>query len=683
MDAGVVDRTRDFGWLADRQLLLLRDARARRGAASGFSAGRHGARRSPRRRELLAVPSPMSPRWSGRIPLGLFDLLRERSAAAQPGLNLGVERRRLRHAPTAGAGSSSRGRGGRRTTRTFSRALDARLTRIAAIAAPPAARAREPATTSRAPPLRGRVRRRPSHRRRDRSGRPAREHPEHGRLARADPAAALPRVPQPVAGGGRLAAVGAVARGRARRARLRRRDAVGGRDRRRRPCCSASASTASCCCMSRIGSRSPTARPTTRRRRSTGPASSMLLGMWTTAATFYGLTFVDFPSLQQLGLLIGHSMVVCGVLTLVLVPALLPRRAPRRARARAASCRGWRLDRAPAPRDPRGAAPSLTVVLGRRRDSAARQPDARSPALDDRRGARSKSEIGPAFGLPGDVYVVLAEGPTSSRCSRPTSGSRRVSPASCPDLAFAAADAAAAVGTRRRRRRCGADRDARACRSTRSARRSSARARRPASRQARSSRSRRGCRALLDPAQRLTYEGYVAHGLGDLIGRFVVRDGGRWLLATYVFPADRGAGRARPGDRRRGGPVADADRPAARQPRAGAAASCRSSSRGSASARRSSSLLVVGAFRDWRLSLLRAAADGDRPDLGRRPAGARRRRARSLRVFAVVTFVGIGVDYGVHLVHRYHERGERRARRPSSRRSSSWPPRSRCSATAR
>ena len=47
--------------------------------------------------------------------------------------------------------------------------------------------------------------------------------------------------------------------------------------------------------------------------------------MWTTAATFYGLTFVDFPSLEQLGSLIGHSMVLCGVLTLVLVPALLPR----------------------------------------------------------------------------------------------------------------------------------------------------------------------------------------------------------------------------------------------------------------------------------------------------------------------------------------------------------------------
>ena len=64
----------------------------------------------------------------------------------------------------------------------------------------------------------------------------------------------------------------------------------------------------------------------------TGASYSMLLGMLTTAATFYGLVFVDFPSLEQLGRLIGHSMVLCGMLTLVLVPATLPRtrRRPRR-----------------------------------------------------------------------------------------------------------------------------------------------------------------------------------------------------------------------------------------------------------------------------------------------------------------------------------------------------------------
>ena len=56
------------------------------------------------------------------------------------------------------------------------------------------------------------------------------------------------------------------------------------------------------------------------------PSVSMLLGMWTTAATFYGLMFVDFPSLQELGRLVGHSMVVCGLATLFLVPATLPRK---------------------------------------------------------------------------------------------------------------------------------------------------------------------------------------------------------------------------------------------------------------------------------------------------------------------------------------------------------------------
>jgi len=63
------------------------------------------------------------------------------------------------------------------------------------------------------------------------------------------------------------------------------------------------------------------------------PSASMLLGMFTTAASFYGLYFVDFPSMRQLGVIIGHSMVACGLLTLLLVPALLPSRAVAAARS--------------------------------------------------------------------------------------------------------------------------------------------------------------------------------------------------------------------------------------------------------------------------------------------------------------------------------------------------------------
>ena len=56
---------------------------------------------------------------------------------------------------------------------------------------------------------------------------------------------------------------------------------------------------------------------------------------------------------------------------------------------------------------------------------------------------------------------------------------------------------------------------------------------------------------LLNAAERLTYEGYEANGLGDLARRFVVRDGDRWLLATYLFPTDADAGRRARADRRR------------------------------------------------------------------------------------------------------------------------------------
>ena len=175
-------------------------------------------------------------------------------------------------------------------------------------------RRREPAAARR-------VRRRTSHRRRDRSVHPARKHRQYRRIARADPAAAVLLVPKPLVGGGRIAALGAVADCRARHPRFHRRDVVG--------------------CGDRLGR--DALRPGCRRRRSAvrlaspragegldsraavqaiaEPSKSMLLGMWTTAATFYGLMFVDFPSLQELGRLVGHSMVVCGLATLFLVPA--------------------------------------------------------------------------------------------------------------------------------------------------------------------------------------------------------------------------------------------------------------------------------------------------------------------------------------------------------------------------
>ena len=141
----------------------------------------------------------------------------------------------------------------------------------------------------------------------------------------------------------------------------------------------------------------------------TGSSYSMLLGMWTTAATFYGLVFVDFPSLEQLGRLIGHSMVLCGLLTLVLVPATLPRRRRKR-RARSLALPGlsaWVTRHRVAIL---AGATVVTVVLG-----VAASRLRIDPTLDRLKSvtpaAVLQEAIAPMFGLPTEVYVVLDEGP--------------------------------------------------------------------------------------------------------------------------------------------------------------------------------------------------------------------------------------------------------------------------------
>ncbi len=141
-----------------------------------------------------------------------------------------------------------------------------------------------------------------------------------------------------------------------------------------------------------------------------GPASSMLLGMWTTAATFYGLTIIDFPSLQELGALIGHGMVLCGLLTLILVPALLPRRVTKRvppltswwlarfvtSRSRAIAHRRHPAhDRARRRRDahPRRCEPRQAALdVGRRR---ARAADRGAVRIAARRLSRHRARRGP------------------------------------------------------------------------------------------------------------------------------------------------------------------------------------------------------------------------------------------------------------------------------------------------
>ena len=356
-----------------------------------------------------------------------------------------------------------------------------------------------------------------------------------------------------------------------------------------------------------------------------GPSASMLLGMWTTAATFYGLMFVDFPSLQQLGRLIGHSMFVCGILTLVMVPALLPRRStgrPGRALLLMPGLARW-IERHR--RVILVVSAVLTCALG---FSATRIHV--NPTLERLRSvtdaARLETKIASAFGLPSDVYVVIAEGPQLEPLLQ-TNERLAERLAAVPGLAFqpptrllpseaAQARTVAQIG--------------RAQLSPAAVRAALEQARvasgfTPGAFDPFSARVPR----LLDPAARLSYEGYVAHGLNDLIDRFVVRDGNRWTLATYVFPTNADAVVSPADDRRRGRSSADPDRLDDGQPGIGA--------RFPPAVHQGPGDRYADRDRARRGSIptmapvdVRAAADSGGLGLDRRNAGGRRLRARSV-----------------------------------------------------
>jgi predicted RND superfamily exporter protein len=382
------------------------------------------------------------------------------------------------------------------------------------------------------------------------------------------------------------------------------------------------------------------------------PSSSMLLGMWTTAATFYGLAFVDVPSLQQLGLLIGHSMVACGLLTLVLVPALLPRKPATSRRAllmpRLAS---WIANHR---RAVLVTAAALTVVF------AATATRLRvDPTLDRLRSvtpaARLEEQVAPIFGLPRDVYVLLAQGPSLEPLLRADERVARrlgrelptvqVQPVSRLLPTLESQDAAA--------------------KKIRAASLSPTAVAQSLDRAAALAGFRPGAFApfverlprLLDTSARVTYDGYVDNGLGDLIRRFVVRDGDRWLAATYVFPTTRAevdslariVSSEAPGVVLTGLPMVNRELSAMFLPQF---------LKGLAIGSVIVLLLVIIAFRDWRLCVYALLPTVIGLVWAGGVLGIFRVELDLFAVFAVVTFIGVGVDYGIHLVHRFQERSD-------------------------
>jgi predicted RND superfamily exporter protein len=380
--------------------------------------------------------------------------------------------------------------------------------------------------------------------------------------------------------------------------------------------------------------------------RLAGPGTSMLLGCFTTAATFLGLTWIDLPGLQELGRLVGIGMLLGGPLTLILVAAMLPRttRKPRALTAdwltRFVRMFQWRILLGAAILTI-GAVPWLSRLhLDLRLQRL--QPD--TPAV------RLQQDIGRRFGVDRDLTIVVAEGPeiepllaldrrfvdelAKTAPQLAGSGPSRLLPPAdeqmrTSDLLRASATKVPAFQTHLRAAafdvgfQPGAfDQFA---------------ARLP---------------QLLNPDQRLTYEGYVQHGLTDLVSHFVARTGAGFMTVAYVEigGADdlskirAAAAAAGPQLKVTGLPVVNAELAGRFRPQFAIGLLV-----GSAAV----FLLMFATFKRLGLTLLALsptvlgliwsgailAASGVELDL--------------FSIFAILTLIGIGVDYGIHLVHRF------------------------------
>ena len=649
VDAGVVDRDRDVGWLADHQLLVLHDrvldAALHRLTPDGIGDA------VAARRELLAMPSPEMAALVRQDPAGLLDLLRDALGGAQAGFSMGISADG--YVTKDGHGRLVMARPKRPPyDAEFSRALDARLREIEAAMAAAAASHPDAADEEPHPPLR--VQFAGGHRIAVETEAVIKRESVLNtvgslvvilpllfivfRSAWLVTVGSLPSLLSLVVVLGAIGFTGASL---------------------------SAAATGAAAMMFGLGVDgvvllyvayilARAEHPDTDVPAAiAGPSSSMLLGMWTTAATFYGLMFVDFPSLQQLGRLLGHSMVACGILTLVMVPALLPRRPPRRPIAALLMPRlaAWIVRRRNLVL---AASVVLTCVLG-----IAATRIRINPTLDRLRSvteaAQLEATIGSAFGLPSDVYVVLAEGPALEPLLETNERLAQRLAAELPDMAVqpptrllpSAASQARTVA------RIG---QAHVSTEGVSAALEHARVASDFTPGAFDPFVQRLPR-MLDSSERITYDGYVAHGFGDLLDRLVVRNTQTWTLATYVFPSG-------PGQTSQVQRIVEEVDPT--QTLTGLTLVNRELARGFlpqfVKGLTIGTLivvaLVVAAFRDWRLSMYALLPTA----LGLIwAAGALAIAGVELdlfAVFAVVTFVGIGVDYGIHLVHRFQERGD-------------------------
>jgi len=265
--------------------------------------------------------------------------------------------------------------------------------------------------------------------------------------------------------------------------------------------------------------------------RSAGTASSVMLAYGTTAATFFALLVVDFPSLHDLGLLIGVGILACCALLLTLLPALVGFSQPARIRPITTAWLGRFVERHG--RSILVFSVVLTIGLGVAA-SRLRLNTSLEKLQAHTEGTELERELADRFSLPRDVVLALGEGstldPLLASAHRLSFAAARDLPSvivSSPDTVLPPATEQEQVGDLLKQ-----------------AHLDSARVAADLEREAVAAGFRPGAlqpfterlQSMLDPSTRLTYDGLVGHGLSPLVSRYVARTPQGFLVAVYLYP---------------------------------------------------------------------------------------------------------------------------------------------------
>jgi predicted exporter len=383
-------------------------------------------------------------------------------------------------------------------------------------------------------------------------------------------------------------------------------------------------------------------------KRMAGTASSVVLAQGTTAATFFALVFIDFPTLQDLGRLVGVGILLCCGFTVVLLPALLPRQ-PRTSGGRGLTAAG--LGRFVT----RFATPivwvSVIATLGLAAASTRLRFDTSIERLQAQtRGALLEQEVAERFSLPRDVLLVMSENDrieplleTGERLARTLAARAPSVVASGVDFILPSPRAQAEVARVIRDRAltpADAQRDLQAA-----ARRTGFR---PDSFAPFLDRVPR----LLDPDARITYDGLRMHGLDSIVSRFVIHRNGRYEGVTYLYPRqavdldDLGGivHEVDPRLRLTGLPAIDHELGARFFPQF---------VKGIAIGAVAVALLIYAVFRTIRHTLLAILPTAVGFVWSAGVLALLRVQLDLFSLFAAVTFIGIAVDYGIYVLYRY------------------------------